>query len=144
MRIYACAVNGRTRDAATGLAVSLALVLGSCGDEGGTGASTATEPGRLTAAESETIVVARESVGRYCTRIAQRRGALPSAGEFDGVAAALDELAALARRRPNDVDPSGASAELALGDIAENLEGSNCDSRLVERIDEQLAALPGS
>ena len=119
-------------------------MLGSCGDEGGTGASTATEPGRLSAAEAETIVAAREAVGRYCARIAEMRGAPPSAREFDRVVGALDKLAALARRRPNDVDPSGASAELALGDIAENLEGSNCDSRLVERIDEQLAALPGS
>jgi hypothetical protein len=137
-------VTGRTRYAATGVAVSLALVLGSCGDDGGSSARTATEPGRLTAAEAETIVVAREAVGRYCARIAERGGAPPPAREFDGVTGALDELAALARRRPNDVDPSGASAELALGDIAENLEGSNCDSRLVERIDEQLAALPGS
>ena len=81
-------------------------------------------------------------MGRYCARIAERGGAPPSAREFERVTGALDELAELASRRPNDVDPSGASAELALGDLAENLEGSNCDSRLVERIDEQLAALP--
>jgi hypothetical protein len=141
MRIYACAVNGRTRDAATGLAVSLALALGSCGDDGGGGGTTATEPGRLSAAESETIVAAREAVGRYCARIAERPGVQPSALEFDHVVGALEELAALAGRRPEEVDPSGATARLALGDIAENLEGSNCDSRLVERIDEQLAAL---
>ena len=99
--IYACAVNGRARDAATGLAVSLALALGSCGDDGGgDGGTTATEPGRLSAAEAETIVAAQEAVGRYCARIAERGGAPPSAGEFDRVTGALDELAALARRKP--------------------------------------------
>jgi hypothetical protein len=30
----------------------------------------------------------------------------------------------------------------ALGAIAEDLEGTNCDSRLVARIDARLAALP--
>ena len=31
---------------------------------------------------------------------------------------------------------------LFLGDLAEDLEGSNCDPRLVARIDQGLAALP--
>ena len=31
---------------------------------------------------------------------------------------------------------------LFLGDLAEDLEGSNCDQRLVERIDQALATLP--
>ena len=71
-------------------------------------------------------------------------GARPRAPKrFEKVNASLDQLAALAaeqaRRRPG---PTGTSPRLALGDIAENLEGTNCDSRLVARIDEALAAIP--
>ncbi len=38
--------------------------------------------------------------------------------------------------------PGGTTPRLALGDIAENLEGTNCDPRLVAQIDEALATLP--
>jgi hypothetical protein len=60
------------------------------------------------------------------------------------VNAALNELIELARAKPEAPAPAGGSVRLALGDIAENLEGTNCDPRLVERIDAVLADLPAS
>ena len=51
-------------------------------------------------------------------------------------------LAALAAQAPEAGTPDGTTPRLALGDIAENLEGTNCDSRLVARIDEALGSLP--
>lgn len=54
----------------------------------------------------------------------------------------LGRLADRAELSPEETISDGSTARLALGDLAENLEGTNCDSRLVELINERLAELP--
>lgn len=98
----------------------------------------------LSRSEVRVIFGARDEVSAYCRRVARAlaRGREPSKGEFERVIAAVDELAELAARKPEAQTADGSTPRLALGDIAENLEGTNCDQRVVARIDEALAALP--
>jgi hypothetical protein len=87
---------------------------------------------------------AREEVSAYCGRVARAlaEGEGPTAADFERVTAALDRLGTLAAQQPGAEAEHGTTPRLALGDIAENLEGTNCDPRLVARIDEALAELP--
>jgi hypothetical protein len=142
---------------ATGVALSALALATGCGDSGDdqagaepTGtvtAQTATiseRPHPLSAADAKVVERAREEVNAYCRKVARARGggAAPRAGDLERVAASLDELAALAARDPEGEGPDGITARLALGDIAEDLEGSNCSIALVERIDQALAEIP--
>jgi hypothetical protein len=98
----------------------------------------------LTAGEAAVLVRTERSVNAYCRRVAAviARGSAPSAEDFARVNAALEELYALAAERPDAVTAAGRSPMDALGAIAEDLEGTNCDPRLVARIDARLAVLP--
>lgn len=85
------------------------------------------------------------AVQEHCAIVARYlagRRAPPTAEEFERVVAALDRLAERAELSPQATIADGSTPRLALGDIAEDLEGSNCDSRLVDRIDTALAGLP--
>ena len=86
----------------------------------------------------------RDEVAVYCRRVARVLGGEPgpTAADYERVTSAIDRLVALAAQRPQATDAIGTTPRLALGDIAENLEGANCDPRLVERIDAALATLP--
>ncbi len=84
-------------------------------------------------------------VQRYCGKLAlaltgQRKP--PSVAEQGRALAATDRLIELARNKPAASLEGGADMRLFLGDLAEDLEGSNCDQRLVQRIDQALATLP--
>jgi hypothetical protein len=125
--------------AAAGLCL---LAIASCGDGDSPGTAGTTPAGgaakRLTADEQALVARSDRTVARYCGHLAlalagQRKP--PSAEEQSRVVAATDRLIELARRKPTEM-------RLFLGDLAEDLEGSNCGSRLVERIDQALATLP--
>jgi hypothetical protein len=149
-------MSGRFRPPAVVLLCVLALT--ACGDSedpgtAGSGstntaaARTVPEVSRdapLSAGEIAVIRRAQEAVGAYCAKVARglAEGDAPTQRDFDRVTRPLDELAELASHRPGAEAPDGATPRLALGDIAENLEGTNCDPRLVARIDEALATLP--
>jgi hypothetical protein len=133
---------------ATAVALSL-LAIASCGDDGSPGTAGATPAGaaakRLTAAEQALVTRSDRAVSRYCGELAlsltgQRKP--PSAEEQGRAFAATDRLIELAREKPAARVQPGVDTELFLGDLAEDLEGSNCDPRLVERIDQALATLP--
>ena len=87
---------------------------------------------------------AQQGVTSYCrARARELGGGKPtSAKDLERVTSALERLAALAQAKPEAETGDGATVRLALGDIAENLEGTNCDERLVELIDSRLAELP--
>ena len=126
--------------------IVLALATAGCGDEDGaseTSVATAA-PSRLTTEEVALIHQTERAVGRYCRQVAAAlaRGGAPHPESFMRVTASLERLATLADAKPESEGPGGTSPRLALGDIAENLEGTNCDSRLVARIDEALAQIP--
>jgi hypothetical protein len=69
-------------------------------------------------------------------------GRQPAPERFDRVVSEIERLERLAQRKPLASSPDGSTPRFALGDIAEDLEGSNCDTRLARIIDEALAALP--
>jgi len=132
-----------------------AIVTAGCGDsdspsaEEGTAtvSAQATVPAsrqELSPAGLRVIETARNEVSAYCRSVAEGLGGGegPRPSDLDRVTAALDRLAALATEQPGAETVDGTTPRLALGDIAENLEGTNCDPRLVTRIDEALAALP--
>jgi hypothetical protein len=127
--------------------IALAALLAGCGDDGDLEGTTFEESTtRLTRAESRVIAVAQRRVQGYCADRAQAlfgEGEPPSAHDLREVDDALVALARLAARRPEAESAAGVTPRLALGDIAENLEGTNCDQRLVARIDSLLAGLPG-
>jgi hypothetical protein len=102
------------------------------------------EPQELSPAGVKTIQRARDEVSAHCRSVDQALdgGTGPTPTDMQRVNAALDELAELAAAEPGAEMVDGTTPRLALGDIAENLEGTNCDPRLVARIDEALADLP--
>jgi hypothetical protein len=130
-------------------AVGLSLVaVASCGD-GGSPKTASTPDGenskRLTPAEQARVNRSERTVQRYCGKLAlsltgQRRP--PSVQEQARAFAATDDLIELARSKPAAPVESGADMRLFLGDLAEDLEGANCDQRLVQMIDLALATLP--
>jgi len=130
------------------IALASALPAAGCGgsDEPATTgpARTVTEPPPLSPGEVALLDRTRAAVDSYCVhvgaRVAEGRG--PEPARFDRVLAQVARLERLARAEPLAPAPDGSTPRFALGDIAEDLEGSNCDPRLARRIDEALAALP--
>jgi hypothetical protein len=133
---------------ATAVALSL-MAIASCGDGGASDTEGTTATGaaalRLTAAEQAVVRKSERAVQRYCGKLALAvigQGKPPSAAEQGRAFTATDRLIELARVKPAAPSESGVQMELFLGDLAEDLEGSNCDPRLVQRIDQALATLP--
>jgi hypothetical protein len=135
------------RALATAAGLSL-LAIPACGDDSPSTATTTTSGAaakRLTTAEQSLVTDSERAVQRYCGRLALSaigQGQPPSASEQGRAFAASDRLIELARRKPGARLETGLDIGLFLGDLAEDLEGSNCDQRLVERIDQALATLP--
>jgi hypothetical protein len=140
----------RWRGEALTLAVGVAVVLSAaalgCGgsDEDGAGSAPPQPPEPLTPAERATVIRAEREVGSFCRQVARalvgERSRLTQA-EVDRVFGAIDRFAAIAREKPGAELQAGTDVRLALGDIAENLEGSNCYQPLVDHIDEALATI---
>jgi hypothetical protein len=139
---------GRQPAASLGL-VAIALLAGSvagCGGGGDDGAAaTVPRPGPLSAGQRRQVDRAEQRIAAYCRRygrsVGQGRGAPPAGAQRRGFAA-TDELIALARQNPQGVVRPGLDLRTLLGDVAENLEGSNCDPRLVARLERALTLLP--
>jgi hypothetical protein len=132
------------------VAALVLVALAACGDGGspdaaGTTTTTGAAAKRLTAAEQSLVSRSERSVQRYCGKLALSltgQGKPPSAEEQSRAFVATDRLIELASEKPVAPLDTGLEIGLFLGDLAEDLEGSNCDSRLVERIDQGLATLP--
>ncbi|MEK6272328.1 MAG: hypothetical protein AABM42_06740 [Actinomycetota bacterium] len=125
------------------------MAIASCGngDSPGTAGTTPTGSAakRLTADEQALVTRSDRTVGRYCGHLVLSltgQSKPPSAEEQGRAFAATDRLIELAREKPAAPLKTGLDMGLFLGDLAEDLEGSNCDQRLVERIDQALATLP--
>jgi hypothetical protein len=74
--------------------------------------------------------------------LARKRGA-PTQRETGRAYEAVDRLAVIARAKPAATHPqSGRTVRELLGDVAEDLEGSNCAQNVVQRIDQARATLP--
>ena len=133
---------------ATAVAVAV-LAIAACGEGGSPETASTTAAGaaakRLTAAEQIAVRRSERAVQRYCGKLALSaigQEKPPSPSEEADAFAATDRLIELARSKPTAPLESGVRMSLFLGDLAEDLEGSNCDQRLIERIDQALATLP--
>jgi hypothetical protein len=139
----------RRRRAALGLA-ALALAgtgLAGCGDGGGSegNLSTTTAEATLSPAEQRTAQAAERTIASYCQKLgaaAAGQRAAPTAGERAEAFDRVDRLLELAASKPLAEIEAGVDMRLFISDLAENLEGSNCDTGLVEALDAGLAELP--
>lgn len=125
--------------------VAAGTVAVGCGESGEETGSAPNVPAVAPPPAPEAIADARAAVREHCAIVAgylAGRRAPPTAEEFDRVSESIDRLAARAELSPQATSADGSTPRLALGDIAEDLEGSNCDSRLVKLIDDRLATLP--
>ena len=119
--------------------VLLALVVAGCG-----GSSTKAEApaGKLTRAEAVRVAAAERDIRAYCRAVGR---ALTKQGEPPSDAragAAVKELGALGRARPGATTPEGETVSEVMGDIVEDLEGTNCSQGLVDQLEAELRTLP--
>jgi hypothetical protein len=138
---------GRTR----GLAGVVAMALAACGADAGeeapppTTTAPASQDRHLTAGERRFLGESEARIVSYCQRVAlglTEPEKKPTVGQQARALEAVDGLVALAREKPSARVSPGVDVGLFLGDLAENLEGSNCDPAIIARIDQGLASLP--
>lgn len=128
------------------LALSCALLAAGCGedqpDSGAAGTATTQEPAALSGAERRSFDRAVAQIQRHCRTWARRITAgKPLTGEqSERAAGAVDTLLELARTKPRAPIGTAADVRLRVGDIAESVEGANCDPLLLERLETGLAA----
>ena len=82
---------------------------------------------------------------RHCIRVGRSLvdpDAAPRPDQVRGAFAAADRLVALAARSPRAPLGAGQDLRLFLSDTIENLEGSNCDPRLISRLERGLGRIP--
>jgi hypothetical protein len=133
--------------AAAGLALAT-IALAGCGDGEESAPPTevpATDARRLTPAERDLVEDSEEAIVAYCRRAAlalTRPGKRPTVDQQARALEAVDELIALAAEKPAARTEPGGDVRLFVGDLAENLQGSNCDPIIVARLDAGLATLP--
>ena len=97
---------------------------------------------KLTGEEERLVERSERTITLYCKKRARaltdpsRR---PTVGEQARALEAVDALAGLAGAKPGAELRPGLDVRTYLGDIAENLEGANCDPQIIDRIDLGLA-----
>jgi hypothetical protein len=126
------------------------LALAGCGDDDGSPETPGTPPAaeearRLTAGERNLIARSERRIQGYCTDLAlsvtgQRKP--PLAADRARAFTAVDDLVELASEKPAAQVEPGVDLRLHVGDIAENLQGSNCDREIITALDEGLARIP--
>lgn len=124
------------------VAVLVALGVAGCGDGGESQAPRAAE---LTADERRLVTSYEGRIQEHCVRVARSLtdpAAAPSPGEQSSAFQAADALAALAASKPTARVDAGQDLRLYLSDVVENLEGSNCDPRMIVRLERALAKIP--
>jgi hypothetical protein len=126
-------------------ALAAAAVLAGCGEDDDFASTAATSPGELTASERDLLADSEAAIVDYCRRRAlaltdpEKR---PTAAQHARALDAVDATIGLARERPEAEVMPGVEVSLFLGDLTENLQGSNCDPQIVARLDAGLASLP--
>lgn len=129
---------------------SLLLVLAALAGCGGSDApprpvATPAAAAPLTAAERREVARYEARIQRHCVRVARSvvdRDAAPTQRQQARAFAAADALVALAAAKPTAPVDAGQDLRLLVSDVVENLEGSNCDPRLVGRLEAGLARIP--
>jgi hypothetical protein len=120
------------------LALTLTVPAG-CGSDG------STKPEQLSADEEAQVSQAENAIHSYCRELllylTHRKGA-PTSADSDRALGAADRLVELARRKPDALYRQQNPLRLELGDLAEDLEGTNCSPAIGRKLDRALATLP--
>lgn len=138
-------VSSRRAALATGLC---ALALAGCGSDDepkGPATTTAASAQRLTADERARVRDSERAIVSYCRRAkigATGTGRAPTVAQQARALEAVDELVALAAAKPDAEVAKGVETSLFVGDLTENLQGSNCDAAIVARLEAGLATVP--
>jgi hypothetical protein len=131
------------------LAAVTALVAAGCGgsDDGDATTTPAKGPAKLTGAERGALERDEAAIVRYCSARALALtdpSKRPTVAQQARALKAVDAIVALATESPEiNVRPK-VDARLYLGDLVENLEGSNCDPLILGRLEQGLAAVPAA
>jgi hypothetical protein len=132
--------------AAAALICAAATAFGGCGDEDPV-QKAGPRPSRLTADERRLLDLYEGRIQTHCVRVARSLvdpRAAPSPGQQEAAFEAADRLLGLAARKPTAPLGAGQDLRLFVSDVVENLEGSNCDPRMIGRLEQGLARIPRS
>jgi hypothetical protein len=103
------------------------------------------EPPVLTAEERRRLRLYEGRIATHCVEIARSLvdpDARPSPREEARAFQAADDLVAFARAKPTAKLGAGQDVRLFLGDVIENLEGANCDPRMIGRLESGFTSIP--
>lgn len=125
------------------------LALAGCGGDSPAGRSEErpAAPQRLTASERRLLRAYEGRIQSHCVRVARSvvdPAARPTAAQERRAFAAADLLAGLVARKPRAELDVGQDLRLYMSDVIENLEGSNCDPRMIARLEKSLAEIRGA
>lgn len=98
----------------------------------------------MSAAEERRLRALESRIGAHCVQIAQalvEPEARPAPAEEAAAFKAADDFVDIVRSKPTALIDEGQDLRLFLGDVIENLEGANCDPRMIVRLEEGLASL---
>jgi hypothetical protein len=100
---------------------------------------------RLSGAELEQARESSDAIRGYCRDVAAflaGRRERPSAAEGDRTLAAADQLIALARTNPDAAYDRAQTMRDLVGNLTEDLEGTNCSPVLVRRLNDGFETIP--
>jgi hypothetical protein len=120
------------------------LVPAACGPED-PGQEGRGKPERLGPAERREVNALEAEIAAHCIAVARSLvdpRTRPSRAEERRAFSAADRLLELARRKPRAPLGAGQDLRLFVSDVAENLEGSNCDPRMIARLERGLRGIP--
>jgi hypothetical protein len=133
------------RALSTTAAVLLAALLAAgpgCGDND---SAAPKPPSRLSPEEQVVLQDAQQAVRRYCRKVGLyilRQGRAPTPADLEQVDARLGPLVAIGRERPAALSSSQRTVRESIGDLIEDVEGSNCSGPIQQRLDAAIAEIP--
>jgi hypothetical protein len=134
------------RRAAPAVLLACAAIAG-CG-EGGEDPGSARqtqEPARVTAGERRLLDTYDSRIAAHCVRVSRSLtdpSSAPTRAQSAAAFGAARALLALAARKPGAPLGAGQDLRLFVSDVIENLEGSNCDPRMIAVLSEGLEEIP--
>ena len=129
--------RARLRHASPVILACSAIVLGACGEDGGAPGPVAAappEPQTVTADERRLLEAYDRRIAAHCLRVNRSvvdPGAAPTERQVASAFEAARKLLALAADKPEAPLGAGQDVRLFVSDVIENLEGSNCDPRMI-------------
>jgi hypothetical protein len=124
------------------LAVAVLMIAG-CGSAGPPNRGQSER--RLSRSERAQVDHAKADVHAYCRLVGRflARGQGPPSRQVGQRASdAVKRLGSLARSRPKATNQDGETVAEVMGDIAEDLEGTNCSNALAAELDAELRTVP--